>query len=391
MSEILQISIAVVLSSNRNMSTARSVGEICTHLESSDVKVELYIPDISYFHSYLFNFIRLLKLDPSKFYTNPLINRVAYFLIKIFFLIARKQYSNFPFQKQINYFKANKILDLSAFDYVITHNPYLLPFLKSKYTPLVTINADYFHQEKVSKNPSWWSFTTNIIRCYPANLFTVSTFLYEKYTSLGFQITGVIPDGPDYSAIHFLPAKSRDNLLIYAHDSRDKGINCLDTETILLLNELIENKISLIGSNLDLNLPDKFQNLGMLPYKLYLSSLNNYKIFLYLSNSDGFESPPMDALLSGCIVVSSKTPGALYCSLFTNRILLLDSMSKIDIQNTLAMASVNYSDLSRFEYDYLFQCARQHSSFEGAKRYLEFIKNKKDFTGNPPINHRPQK
>ena len=146
MSEILQISIAVVLSSNRNMSTARSVGEICTHLESSDVKVELYIPDISYFHSYLFNFIRLLKLDPSKFYTNPLINRVAYFLIKIFFLIARKQCSNFPFQKQINYFKANKILDLSAFDYVITHNPYLLPFLKSKYTPLATINADYFHQ-----------------------------------------------------------------------------------------------------------------------------------------------------------------------------------------------------------------------------------------------------
>lgn len=367
------ISIALVLPSNKNNSTERAINETAYYLNSFGVKVSLFIADIPYFHSYWFNLISLLNLNPRIFYSNFFLCKIGYFFIRLYLKLKPKREGTIDFSVNPIYYPAYKRLDLTKFNYVITHNAYLIPFIKTKNPLFITLNADYLHQKNVSINPAWWSFCFELISTYKVFLFTNSDELTAKYRSLGLFINGIAPDGPSYESIDFTINRERKLLLIYGHGSLDKGFNCLDSESIAYLESLGGENISIIGAGNIIARSERFHNYGKLPYLQYLSKFSEYKIFLYLSRSDGFESPPIDALLSGCFVISSKTPGALYYSQITKRIILLDDISKENIKTAVAQAIKNFSELNSLEFMMLKEHASKHSARQGATNYLNFI------------------
>jgi hypothetical protein len=113
----------------------------------------------------------------------------------------------------------------------------------------------------------------------------------------------------------------------------------------------------------------------MLEYKKYLSALKNFKIFLYMSGSDGFESPPIDALLAGCMVISSSTPGAKFISKFTNRILILPTITKLTLTNSIKDSLSNLSPISAIEFENILNAANSHSVATGAQKILSYIQD----------------
>jgi len=184
----------------------------------------------------------------------------------------------------------------------------------------------------------------------------------------------VIPDGPSITNFEF-PAEmacSRSDIGIYFHASSNKGYlygrDALDAS----MRELNLKGI-LLGSNSNNFCSDLYTNFGMLEYIKYLFALKNFKVFVYMSGSDGFESPPIDALLAGCIVISSCTPGAKFIAKFTNRILLLPKINQVNLTKSIKDSLRNFTPISAIEFENILRAANSHSVAAGAqKSYLTY-------------------
>jgi hypothetical protein len=362
--------IAILLASIENTSVTRCAFQL-GFAASDEALVSLFLPPIPYFDCSLYSFIRKFVKNNNLIFAISrlkIIRLVAFY----FSFLFQKNIQNFDYINSyyyIKYYNPILTLNLDEYDVVITYQSYLLPLISKNAKVYFILNADYIYQAESDRSDNgWWAYCLFLVRKFEPILFVNSERLSEIYKSNGFKIEGIIPDGPDVSNFEFpsLENHLKKDIGIYFNANKEKGY----FYSRAILDNTFESlniKGNLIGCNSNDYTKKYFNNYGGLSYLKYLNVLKTFKIFLYFSASDGFESPPIDALLSGCFVISSSTPGAEYISKFTDRIQIINTCDAGLLASMIENLLGSYKEISSEEFLKIKQNAYLHSSIEGAR------------------------
>lgn len=207
----------------------------------------------------------------------------------------------------------------TAGEVTVVHPPYLVPhLLRTLPSPSVKmVSGLHMNLEQAIQSPSdlaasWYRHWVARERLISVPRFTSSIQAKEAAERLGIRVRRVIPDGIDLSL--FKPPGHRENgkapvVTLYctrhAQKGQQDGLDALRK----IRASIPDVRLRALGEVLPGNEALFDRRLGFLHGEAYAAAVRESDLFIYPSRYDGFPAPPLQAMASGCALVTTAVSG----------------------------------------------------------------------------------
>ena len=202
---------------------------------------------------------------------------------------------------------------------VVVQPPYLLPHLMrtlpdpgAKLVSALHMNLEKAVRSQAAATARWYQDWVERQRKISIPRYTTSHEAKRAAERLGIQVRRVIPDGVDLSLFHppqRRPAGEKPVVTLYCTADLQKG-QADGLEAVRRLRaEGLDVRFHALGIVTPGNEPLFDHRYGYLHGEAYAAAVRESDLFMYPSRFDGFPAPPLQAMASGCALVTTATDG----------------------------------------------------------------------------------
>ncbi len=209
--------------------------------------------------------------------------------------------------------------DWTEREITVVHPPYLVPHvLRSIPHPRVKfVSALHMDLQKAVRSSSeeaatWYRHWVARERLVSVPRYTTSVAAKEAAEQLGIRVRKVIPDGVDLTLFHPpVPRPSREGVVVtlycvhHAQKGQADGLEALRS----LKTDFPKVRLCAVGHVLPGHESLFDVRHGYLHQEEYARVIRESDIFVYPSRYDGFPAPPLQAMASGCALVTTAVAG----------------------------------------------------------------------------------
>ncbi len=222
-----------------------------------------------------------------------------------------------PSVRENPYFCRLSSSSLPPTDHILLFQGQLLEDLARIKRPLGKITTS-LHVTDYELNPelgAWYAYVLeHHLKQYDSQVFAVSQSVKDYYEAKGLNVDGVVHNGIDLEEFHPIPFNDKQRaVLVFVNGKRQgqKGEH-LAYEIIKVLRTKDPTlQINSIGDTTGIDATAFDQNYGFLSGEPYAAVYREHQYFLYPSLYDGFPAPPLEAMASGCAVITSAVAGVV--------------------------------------------------------------------------------
>lgn len=266
---------------------------------------------------------------------------------------------------------------------VVVHPPYLLPHLLRTLPSrdIKLVSALHMNLEKAvqSQSPAtarWYKDWVDQQRQVSIPRYTTSRNAREAAERLGIPVRRVIPDGVDLSLFH--PPEKRPagkDLLVTLYCAQDVQKGQADgLEAIRRLRGSVTGLRFHALGNVTAGHEDLFdRRYGYLHGEAYAAAVRESDIFIYPSRFDGFPAPPLQAMASGCALVTTATDGVTDYAVDAQNALVVGRMDIEGMAGAVRRLAGDAGLRSRIGEGGV-AAARQYDVKATSKQLLEFLR-----------------
>ena len=269
-----------------------------------------------------------------------------------------------------------------AGEIAVVHPPYLVPhLLRTLPSPNVKMvcglhmNLEQAVQSSSELAAAWYKHWVARERLVSVPRFTSSVQAKEAAERLGIRVRRVIPDGIDLSL--FQPPKQRDEkspvVTLYctrhAQKGQQDGLDALKQ----LKAAMPKLRLRALGELFPGNESLFERRYGYLHGESYAQAVRESDILIYPSRYDGFPAPPLQAMASGCALVTTAGAGVTDYAVSGENALVVEPGDVAGLRDSIKRL-LEDAELRRRLQTAAVQTARRYDVQATSRQLLDFLR-----------------